>query len=353
MKNQMYIISPYNLPYYKGWLKSVTSLFEDSKLIDTTLITVNYGIQNTKIKTSIIANSINKSPGLLVFIRYYFGLFMFIRHNIEKKNHCLIPEFRFPNFISFMILKLAGCKNIIVRIAGQEYKDEGSLSSSLRRWLLKYADKVIALNLDTYNELKRLRANPVYIPNAVNTKRFKFENRNFEKIKLLNVGEICPRKNSLLVINVYRKLKSIGLDCDLTIVGPILKMNDYTEEFKNLIETNLDITWVENTDNIESFYSTHNHFLFPSKAEGMPNALLEAASSGLFCTVSDIPGNREIVSKYCGVLIGRESIEDYVEAISNTTTDFKLNAVNNLRNRINEIHSPSRAINHYLNLIND
>ena len=44
-------------------------------------------------------------------------------------------------------------------------------------------------------------------------------------------------------------------------------------------------------------------FGFPSREEGMPNALLEAMASGLACVASDIPGSRDVLAEGGGILV--------------------------------------------------
>ena len=57
-------------------------------------------------------------------------------------------------------------------------------------------------------------------------------------------------------------------------------------------------------------YQQANVFLFPSRHEGMPNAMLEAMASGLPVIASCIAGNEElVVDGETGYLVPSEDIE--------------------------------------------
>src|SRR5256712_11840564 len=52
-----------------------------------------------------------------------------------------------------------------------------------------------------------------------------------------------------------------------------------------------EVTW----DQVPTYLAAADIFVFPSKFEGMPNALLEAMAGALPVVVSDIPPHRELI----------------------------------------------------------
>jgi glycosyltransferase involved in cell wall biosynthesis len=63
-------------------------------------------------------------------------------------------------------------------------------------------------------------------------------------------------------------------------------------------------------------YKQSNLFLFPSRHEGMPNAVLEAMASGLPVIASRISGNEElVVHEETGLLVESENIDSLGTAL--------------------------------------
>lgn len=110
---------------------------------------------------------------------------------------------------------------------------------------------------------------------------------------ILSVGELNKGKNHKLVIKALADLDRTDvcyLICGQGIwkkklqkyarrlgVGSLVRMPGYQK----------DMQWI---------YKNADLFVFPSMREGMPVALMEAMASGLPCLVSDIRGNKELIT---------------------------------------------------------
>jgi glycosyltransferase involved in cell wall biosynthesis len=68
---------------------------------------------------------------------------------------------------------------------------------------------------------------------------------------------------------------------------------------------------------VADLYRAADLFVFPSRAEGCPNAVLEAMSCGLPIVATDIAGNREVMGDdgSVGRLVPPESPEGLAEAV--------------------------------------
>jgi glycosyltransferase involved in cell wall biosynthesis len=124
-----------------------------------------------------------------------------------------------------------------------------------------------------------------------------------------------------LLIRALRDLKE--LEWELTVVGD----GPYLDKLKSLaknagIRQRIQFAgWVEK-DNILEHYQRANLFVFPSRHEGMPNALLEAMAMGLPAVASDIAGNQELIqSGINGFLFPKESINDFREHLEDLISD--------------------------------
>jgi glycosyltransferase involved in cell wall biosynthesis len=72
-------------------------------------------------------------------------------------------------------------------------------------------------------------------------------------------------------------------------------------------------------------YQQASLFLFPSRHEGMPNAMLEAMSSGLPVVATEIAGNEELVVEgKTGFLVPSEDVDALRDALRKALTDSTL-----------------------------
>ena len=112
---------------------------------------------------------------------------------------------------------------------------------------------------------------------------------------LLSVGELIPRKNHEVVIRALAEEKKKGAtNFRYFICG----QGDLKEHLQNLIDTlelSKEVTLLGYRKDIRNLLYGADLFVFPSKQEGMPVALLEAAAAGVTVKAYPIRGNREII----------------------------------------------------------
>lgn len=115
---------------------------------------------------------------------------------------------------------------------------------------------------------------------------------------LLSVGELIPRKNHEAVILNLAEEKKLGKkNFRYFICG----QGDLKEHLQNLIHAvglSKEVTLLGYRKDIRNLLYAADLFVFPSKQEGLPMALLEAAATGIPLEASDIRGNREILKDY-------------------------------------------------------
>ena len=124
---------------------------------------------------------------------------------------------------------------------------------------------------------------------------------------LLSVGELIPRKNHVSVIEGLEKWKQrSSIPFHYFICGQgVLK-----EDLQNLIkEKQLEdcITLLGYRTDIRNLLYATDLFVFPSKQEGLPVALLEAVAAGVKVKANNIRGNRELYQ------ISKEELQAYDE----------------------------------------
>ncbi len=207
---------------------------------------------------------------------------------------------------SLWLAKLLG-KKVVVTVHGLNYKTpkwKGFGAKYIKfgeRLALRRADEVIVLSrsIQGYfrNEYGRECA---YIPNGLSMPeevesdsvldRFGLRGRNF----LLCVSRLVPGKGLEILIDAFKELDTNAM---LVIAGD----SDHVDEFKHALkeraagDPRILFTGMLGKVDLCALYANARLFVFPSEAEGMPMALLEAMWFDCPCLVSDIPENTEVL----------------------------------------------------------
>lgn len=181
--------------------------------------------------------------------------------------------------------------------------------AEIRAWFLKKSQIVVAISSDISKRLRKLGVPTDMIldlPNLVDTERYTprgIEARKSAKYSLgldanrfvvSVVGSICPRKNQ---ISLIKALCSLPDNIQLILAGPFIN-DEYELRIKGLVnELNLvdRVTFTGHLDDVAGVYNASDLYCLPSTAEGMPNSLLEAMSSGLPSIASKIEGNSDLI----------------------------------------------------------
>ena len=198
----------------------------------------------------------------------------------------------------------------------------------IEKFLSRFTDVLITINKEDFQRAKKkFHASKVeYVPGVgVDVEKFKnskvdiLEKRktlgiNKKDIVLLSVGELNKNKNHEVVIKALAKMKRE--DIHYFIAGK----GELEEYLKNLVkklglETKVDFLGFRK-DVIE-LYKISDIFIFPSKREGLPMALMEAMASGTPCIVSNIRGNIDLIDDgVSGIVVKENNSEEYAKRIN-------------------------------------
>ena len=228
----------------------------------------------------------------------------------------IIAPMPFRAIFDLRQLRKTGVKLIYSYTIAME-KKSSIFANLLQRWKARVVLNQYDYILVQSNTLKKNilniipNANVKIIPNGVDTTEFSpAENLN-EKILLrkkhnLNpnakyisfIGAIHPRKGVDLLIDAWTKLISQYNDIHLLIIGPridqaskemasfYLKIDDTVAESK----FGKNIHFFGHIKEVGEYLKLSDIFVFPSRREGMPNAVLEAMSTGLPVILSPFMG---------------------------------------------------------------
>lgn len=238
-----------------------------------------------------------------------------------------------------------------------DFKRMHRLLAPLIRLVWKHAGCVVA-NSEGLKELAGEFAPEIpikVIPNGVNIELFSPRKRSWEYPELLFVGRIVYQKGLDLLIKALSMLRN--LNWHLTIVGdgPYLStIQDMAREMK--INSRITFAgWVQK-ERIKDYYQKANIFVFPSRHEGMSNALLEAMAMGLPVIASDIAGNDElVVPERTGFLFEKNDLDGLTEGIRNLIEhpELKRRYGNQSRERISTQYTWNNTAREYLNVCQD
>lgn len=206
-------------------------------------------------------------------------------------------------------------------------KKDWVLYYPVERFLSRYADAMITINLEDYETVKaKMKAKKIYyVPGiGVNYERFNGASVNRAKkraglgindddIFLLSVGELNDNKNHRIVINAISKLGNKKIKYIIAGVGPI------KEALQSLIEElglQNQVFLVGQRTDVPELLKCADIFMFPSKREGLSVSLMEAMAGGVPVICSKIRGNVDLIDDgRGGILCNVDSEDDYVNAI--------------------------------------
>lgn len=190
---------------------------------------------------------------------------------------------------------------------------------------VKHADEIVVLSRnvqryfkDTYDRDTRYIPNgtdrPNITPPGLITAKYGLKGDDY----ILFVGRIVPEKGLHYLIDAYKQLDT---DKKLVIAGGSGQADDYMQKIKEMADHDerIIMTGFVRGKLLAELYSNAYLYVSPSDVEGMSLSLLEAASYGNCCLISDIPEN--------------------VEVLQDKAVTFSQGDVNGLRRRLKELLS--------------
>jgi glycosyltransferase involved in cell wall biosynthesis len=164
----------------------------------------------------------------------------------------------------------------------------------------------------------------VVIPNGVNLEKFKVAERSWQPPHLLFVGRVVYQKGLDLLLDALGELKEKGWTLDIVGDGPRKEKLQAQARALGIFDRVNFLGW-QNGDGLVRRYAQANLFVYPSRHEGMPNAVLEAMACGLPVLASHIAGNEELVThKETGLLVPTEDATALCAALSELLPDSEM-----------------------------
>lgn len=225
------------------------------------------------------------------------------------------------------------------------FERQGRLAGRINRYFVRRFDRFIATSTEVYDECiacgldaKRIHA----IPNGVDTEYFSPAGSPIEKKQLRErlrlpdrptvcyVGVLDGRKNVDGVLRIWEEARQRLTSGQLVFVGPRpreggeaeSRFHDKLLQFIRDHRLESDVVFAGPQSDVASYLRCADVFLFPSRREGMPNALLEAMASGLACVASRVAGASDLLQHgQTGYLFDVDDERGMSDAISSLLAD--------------------------------
>lgn len=202
-----------------------------------------------------------------------------------------------------------------------------ALEHSLLKPLLRRVWRQAAAVVANSQGLRRLAAAfepgiPIeVIPNGVDTERFAAEPESWSPPRLLFVGRIVYQKGLDILLEALARTGSTDWQLSLVGDGPEIELLRDQALRLGVAEQLRYLGW-QDRDSLPALYRAHNLFVYPSRHEGMPNAVLEAMASGLPVVATRIAGNEELVlHERTGLLVPPEDPDALAAALGSLFPD--------------------------------
>ena len=148
------------------------------------------------------------------------------------------------------------------------------------------------------------------------------ENREQRARTVLFVGRLAAQKNPELLLHAWEQLSGQG-DYRLLIAGEGPLRESLQRQISSRGLGNVQLLGA--CQSVEQLYHQASVFVLPSRSEGCSNALLEAMACGLCPVVSNIGGNRDVVSDHVnGRLVEPDDVQQLSGVLAEVLRDHGL-----------------------------
>ncbi len=189
-------------------------------------------------------------------------------------------------------------KTVVYRPALANVDDYGTLMDGVRAgWYYRMTERMVSYHWAISNEIREKLLvhgidpnRTIYCPNSLSPKNIikKMPPPGSDKdgfpVKIAFVGEVCRRKGFDRVIRLMDSLEQNDFNPELYICGPVGDRRLY-EKARELNK----VYYFGIVDDVFDVLTKCTFFLFPTRREGFPTALIEAMSCGLLCIASELP----------------------------------------------------------------
>jgi glycosyltransferase involved in cell wall biosynthesis len=196
---------------------------------------------------------------------------------------------------------------------------------------IRQSDYIVAVNQQCVQEMVDAgfpNERIVHIPNGVEVNGME-PKRDYtlrRGIALTFVGRLHPQKGVDVLLRALRKVADVRPQVPWRL--QILGDGDLRPQLEGLtrsLSLSEAVEFCGRVGNVSDYLAETDIFVLPSRAEGLPSALLEAMSQGLPCIATRIDGNADVIAHaQNGLLVNPDDEEDLATAILQLVDDRAL-----------------------------
>ena len=251
------------------------------------------------------------------------SVFRLARWARKRKVHIMHGHGFKSDAIGLLTARLARCKAMTTPHGWSLEADRRlQFYEKLDRNLLRFMDKVCPLSLDLAEGIKGLAsaAKIDLIFNGVDIDEVKAapaaDRTDGDNYLIGYIGQLIARKDLQTLLQAVKLLSAKQPNVRLMMIGDGAKKEDLQEEAKCLGITS-QVDFLGFRPDAASYLKIFDVFVLPSLMEGIPRCIMEAMAASLPVVVSDIPGNRCLVSHgETGLIFAPGDSADLVEKIT-------------------------------------
>lgn len=227
---------------------------------------------------------------------------------------------------------VASCRNVFFHKIPLVFTAHSkNIESKTREYILKgispFRDHDILFS-EEHHQFYNLKRNYSILPNGVDVRTIAEISNKSKKQSIftfINVARFNVAKNHMLLLDVVKKLKLNGNEFQLWLVGD----GELRSEIESKIVEN-DISDIVSVlglrKDIPDLLGSSHAFVLPSKWEGLPISVLEAASASIPVITTPVGNLRELLYSKRGYCIEESELESTMENVILDYEEAKLRA---------------------------
>lgn len=255
--------------------------------------------------------------GIRRFIEYFIDIFKIRNSSIFKNSDYIIANGPWCSLLCLLALRFFRSNGGKIFVCNHNSPSAfGKVTNVFMNLIYYKADGIIVLTKQEYELNKNKYKNLYLINNPVENKEINsFSIKRNEK-QFLAVGRMTRQKGFDLLLEAWEIVVHKHNDVQLVLIGE----GEERLELEGILDKKKlknNVIFLNNQDDLSSFYLESRAFLLSSRYEGLPLVLLEAITYGLPIIAFDCEyGPREVViDKYNGLLCKPDDIFDFSKKI--------------------------------------